>query len=187
MRYLWPSLIVLFTFFADHYSKWAAFAYLFKKDGDFTFPTFGEWMRFSAEIPETFYLEPIIPYFNLVTVWNKGVSFGMMASDSALGIMLLSGMTIAISIFFIVWMLRADFWPLRLALAFVIGGALANLWDRIRFGGVADFLDFYIGQWHYPAFNLADSFIVVGIGFVLIDNLFLEPKRQSGSKDETEE
>ena len=185
MRFIGPLLVILLAFIADHYSKWVAFGYLFQKDASFDFPSFGEWIGYSASVPETFFLEPMFPHFNLVTVWNKGVSFGMMASDGGLGTWLLAGLTLVISVFFLVWMVKADYTPLRYALALVIGGALANLWDRVRFGGVADFLDFYYGQWHYPAFNLADSFICVGIGFVVIDNLFLEPRRNKSVEIET--
>lgn len=185
MRFTGPLIVVLFAFVADHISKWAAFRYLFQKDTSFVFPDFIAWMHYGAEIPETFFLEPVFPFFNLVTVWNKGVSFGMMASEGGFGTWMLAGLTAAISIFFLMWMIRADYSPLRYALALVIGGALANLWDRVRFGAVADFLDFYIGQWHYPAFNLADSFICIGIGFVVIDNLFFEPKRNKSVETET--
>ena len=60
----------------------------------------------------------------------------------------------------------------KLPLAFIIGGALGNLVDRIRFGAVIDFLDFHIGEWHWPAFNVADIFIVIGVGLYIISMIF---------------
>lgn len=66
---------------------------------------------------------------------------------------------------------------IKIAGVIVIAGALGNVWDRLRFGGVIDFLDFHINDWHYPAFNIADSCIVVGVGLILIHNIFIEPKK----------
>jgi signal peptidase II len=59
----------------------------------------------------------------------------------------------------------------------VIGGAVGNVIDRFRFGAVADFFDFHVAGWHYPAFNIADCGITVGIALLVIDGVFLEPKR----------
>lgn len=144
-------------------------------------------MSLDVVISDALFYEISSPFLNLVTVWNRGVSFGMMAADSPYGTYALAALTLGISGFFIAWLMRSDDARLRIALAAVIGGALANLWDRIRFGAVADFIDFHIGSWHYPAFNLADSFICIGIAYVVIDNIWLEPKRaqtQSGSTAE---
>ena len=61
--------------------------------------------------------------------------------------------------------------PLSFGLAFIIGGAIGNLIDRIRFGAVVDFLDFHYQSWHWPAFNIADSAITLGVAIILIDSL----------------
>jgi signal peptidase II len=88
-----------------------------------------------------------------------------------------------IAIGFFIWLLRCQRWQTALALVLVIGGAVGNIIDRVRFGAVADFLDFHAFGWHFPAFNLADSAITVGIAFLLIDSLFFEPKQKNESDD----
>ncbi len=118
----------------------------------------------------------IIPgLFNLVYVTNTGAAFSMLADLNspwrhyfflAIGILALIGLTLAN------WKLRQVnrlySWPLAL----IAGGAAGNLVDRLRFGSVIDFLDFYLGNMHWPAFNLADSAICVGAGLFLLINIF---------------
>lgn len=118
----------------------------------------------------------ILPFFNLVHVWNRGISFGLFNHDHS-GAWLLVGLSLVITTFFFIWLKRVDHKPLALAIGAVIGGALGNVIDRIRFQAVVDFLDFHVGDWHYPAFNVADSAIVLGIAFIVLDSLFFEPKR----------
>ena len=122
----------------------------------------------------------IAPFFNLVLTWNRGISFGMLNHELA-GPVALSALSLAIAAGFAVWLWRTDYKYLAVALGAVIGGALGNVVDRLRFGAVVDFLDFHIGGLHWPAFNIADSAICVGIAFVVLDGLFFEPKRK-GSK-----
>ena len=117
---------------------------------------------------------PVFPSFNLTLVYNPGVSFGQM---SWLGPWVLSALAIAISAALVVWLRRAETALLGVALGFVIGGAVGNVIDRLRFGAVVDFLDIYVpraGWPHWPAFNLADSAIVVGVGLIILDGLFAE-------------
>ena len=115
----------------------------------------------------------VTPFFNLVMVWNPGVSFGLFASDSNAGRWLLTALSLAVCAGLIVWLRRVDSTWLAAALGLVIGGALGNVVDRIFRGKVADFFDFYIaGLAHWPAFNIADSAIVVGVGVLLADSLF---------------
>jgi signal peptidase II len=124
----------------------------------------------------------VLPFFNLVLVWNPGISFGMLTDGIVTGPLPLILFSIAISLFFTVWLWRTDHKWLAIAIGAVIGGALGNVIDRIRFGAVIDFLDFHAFGWHYPAFNVADSAIVLGIAFVVLDGLFWEPKRKGASK-----
>lgn len=119
----------------------------------------------------------ILPFFNLVHVWNRGISFGIFNSDHS-GAWMLAVMALIITAFFVIWLRKVDHRPLALAIGAVIGGAIGNLIDRVRFGAVVDFLDFHAFGWHYPAFNVADSAIVLGIAFIVLDSLFFEPKRQ---------
>ncbi len=116
----------------------------------------------------------LLPFFNLTMVWNEGISFGLFHGS---GIWLLVGLAMVITVVFSVWLTKAKGWLQAVSLAMVIGGAIGNVIDRLRFGAVADFFDFHIGEWHYPAFNVADCGIVVGIALLVIDGIFLEPKR----------
>lgn len=120
----------------------------------------------------------ILPFFNLVHVWNRGVSFGIFNHDHS-GAWILAGMALLITALFLVWLWKADHKPMALAIGAVIGGALGNVIDRIRFGAVVDFLDFHAFGWHYPAFNVADCAVVLGIAYIILDGLFFEPKRKS--------
>lgn len=117
---------------------------------------------------------PVFPSFNLTLVYNPGVSFGQMGW---LGPWALSALAIAISVALVVWLSKAETRMLAIALGIVIGGAIGNVIDRLRFGAVVDFLDFYVPgtNWpHWPAFNVADSAIVVGVGLIILDGLFAE-------------
>ncbi len=116
----------------------------------------------------------VLPFFNLSMVWNEGISFGLFHGS---GVWILSILSLAITVLFSVWMFKAQGWLQTVALGMVIGGAIGNVLDRFRFGGVADFFDFHAFGWHYPAFNIADCGIVVGIAMLVIDGIFLEPKR----------
>lgn len=118
----------------------------------------------------------VLPFLNFILVLNKGVSFGLLAdilSNEAL-IVITVGIVLALS----VWMMKTDKPSISLAVSLIIGGAIGNIIDRIRLEGVIDFLDFHVGSWHYPAFNIADTCIVIGIGFLLYDLLYLEPKNR---------
>jgi signal peptidase II len=119
----------------------------------------------------------VTPFFNLVMVWNRGVSFGMFNSAGALAPWILSGLALAVVVALLLWLRRADHWLAGLGLGLVVGGALGNVIDRVRFGAVVDFLDFHLAGYHWPAFNLADAGICVGAGLLLADGL-LAPRRQ---------
>lgn len=116
----------------------------------------------------------ILPFFNLTMVWNEGISFGLFQGS---GIWILTGLALAITILFSVWLSKAKAWIPAVALSLVIGGAIGNVIDRFRFGGVADFFDFHVMGWHYPAFNVADCGVVAGIALLVADGLFFEPRR----------
>ena len=115
-------------------------------------------------------------FLNLVKVENRGISFGLFG-DGALPPWLLAAFAAAVAIALGVWLMRAEGRWLVLALGLIIGGAVGNIVDRLRFGAVADFLDFHIGAYHWPAFNLADASITVGIALLLIDALLIRRER----------
>jgi signal peptidase II len=113
----------------------------------------------------------IFPFFNLVMGWNYGVSFGMFDSAPEISTWLLPCIITAIIVGLLNWLFKAEGLRQTIGLGFIIGGAIGNLIDRIRFGAVADFLDFHIWGYHWPAFNIADSVITIGAIALILDTL----------------
>lgn len=111
-------------------------------------------------------------FFNLVLVWNRGVSFGLFQSDSIWGPILLGCMTSGIIVFLYFWLKNAETRLTAAAIGLVMGGAVGNLIDRIVHQGVVDFLDFHAFGYHWPAFNVADSAITVGVVIIILESLF---------------
>lgn len=116
---------------------------------------------------------PILPFFDLTMVWNRGVSFGMLQADSLYGRIALIGFTLAISISVLVWLWRNDDILSAIALGGILGGALGNIYDRLVYGAVADFLDFHLMGYHWYVFNLADAGISVGVTLLLIRTFWI--------------
>lgn len=104
----------------------------------------------------------VTSFFNLVLAWNRGISFGMFSDGADWGGWALTGVAVIITGFLVRWLAKAETTLTQLALGLVIGGAIGNVIDRVRFGAVIDFLDFHAMGFHWPAFNVADSAIVVG-------------------------
>jgi signal peptidase II len=116
-------------------------------------------------------------FFRLVIVWNPGVSFGFLGGERALPPWVLSLVAVAVCVGLFVWLRRVDRPLIGWGIGLVMGGAIGNVIDRARWGAVFDFADFHVGQWHWPAFNVADSAIVVGVGLMLVDSLLGEKQR----------
>ncbi|PHR60038.1 MAG: signal peptidase II [Robiginitomaculum sp.] len=117
------------------------------------------------------------PIMDFTFVWNRGVSFGLFQADSDLGRIVLSGFALGIVVLMTVWLARADNKTLAAALGLIIGGALGNLIDRIRFGKVIDFINF--SDIHFIwVFNIADAAINIGVFLILLEAFFLEPRRK---------
>ncbi len=123
-------------------------------------------------------LMPLLPFFNLHLTFNKGVSFSFLSSESPIMPWILSGLALAICWGLILWMHAEKAKITRLGLALVLGGALGNIIDRIRLGAVVDFLDVYIDIWHWPAFNLADSAICIGVACIFYGMYFQKRKQK---------
>jgi len=123
----------------------------------------------------------VLPFFNLVMVWNPGVSFGLFQSGSPWAPWILAGVAVVIVGFLLNWLRKAESRRVALALGLVIGGAVGNVIDRIMWGAVADFFDVHIGALHWPAFNVADSAIVIGAVLLVFDGLF--PLRPDETRD----
>lgn len=111
----------------------------------------------------------VTPFFNLVLVWNKGVSFGMLGSGDFTTV--LSLFAAAVTVILIRWLWKTTSTLLSISLSLIIGGAIGNIIDRIRFGAVADFLDFHALGHHWPAFNVADAAICIGVALIFLDGL----------------
>jgi len=115
----------------------------------------------------------VTSFFNLVLVYNRGAAFSFLSDAGGWQRWFFTVLALGVSAW-IVLMLRRH--PqqrlLCLALSLILGGALGNVIDRIRFGAVVDFLDFHVAGWHWPAFNVADSAITVGAVLLVLEQLF---------------
>lgn len=109
----------------------------------------------------------LLPFFRLVMVWNQGVSFGMLTHDVGYMRWFLIAVALVICAVMLRFGLKSDIKWERIGYGMVIGGALGNVIDRIRFGAVADFFHFHVGSFSWPAFNVADSAICLGVGLLL--------------------
>jgi signal peptidase II len=118
----------------------------------------------------------ITPFFNLVVGWNRGVSFGLFNNDSPLNAWVLVLVALVIVVVLMIWLSKTDRLPIVVGLGLVIGGAIGNVIDRLRFGAVFDYLDFHAFGFHWPAFNVADSAITVGAILLVVDSLFVHPE-----------
>ncbi len=149
------ALVVLL----DQFSKFAMFNWLLK------------------DTPEI----PVAPFFSLVERYNTGISFSLFATDHDVGPWVFAALAAAIALGLLVWLSQtADRLPAT-GLALVIGGAIGNVIDRVRIGAVLDFLLFYWHDWAWPAFNLADSAITVGVALLIYDGVFGERRRRSAA------
>jgi len=120
-------------------------------------------------------------FFNLVMVWNRGISFGMLQSGET-GRWLLVLFSGLVCMGLAIWLWRQNRqWP-SLALGAVIGGALGNIVDRVWRGAVADFFDVHFMGYHWPAFNIADSAITIGVGMLLFDSFRAHADGGDGSE-----
>lgn len=114
----------------------------------------------------------VAPFFNLTLGFNTGVSFGMFQEIFLDRPLLLAGISIAISAGFLVWAMRSPRPSDTIGLGLIAGGAMGNVLDRMRQGAVTDFLDFHLGGWHFPAFNMADTVITIGALLLIAGSLW---------------
>ena len=121
---------------------------------------------------------PVIEnFFHFTYITNDGMAFGI---DFPFGYFIFSLVSalLTLFLFWYLWTVRNDSLVIRLGLAIIIAGAVGNLIDRLMLGEVIDFLDFMIGNFHWYVFNLADSYVTVGMVLILTDSIFLEKKRE---------
>ena len=153
------GIIALVIIIADQISKW--------------------WM---IDLLSSGKITVIDDFFYLTLVYNRGAAFGIFPGRNILFIVL-SLLTIAALIFFYRSFFSGSVWA-RISGGLILGGAVGNLIDRFRFNYVVDFLDFQFGTYHWPAFNIADSAICVGVTLLIITVLLTKkPNHSAGEKD----
>jgi signal peptidase II len=118
----------------------------------------------------------LTPFFDLVMAWNRGISYGLLRQDSDAGRWVLVVVTLAVVLALAYWLAQLQDRLPALSLGLIIGGAMGNAIDRIRFGAVADFFSFHIGSFYWYIFNLADVAIVAGVAGLLYDSLMASHK-----------
>lgn len=110
--------------------------------------------------------------FDFTMVWNRGVTFGLMAGEALWHRLALAALALIVALFLLRWIARAENRLTAIALGGIVGGAVGNVIDRLRFGAVVDFADFWVGSFHWYVFNLADAAIVLGVAVLIGDALF---------------
>ncbi len=125
----------------------------------------------------------VMPYFNLMLAHNPGAAFSFLADAGGWQRWFFTTIAFVVSIAIVIWIkkLKPEEKVLGIALAFILGGAVGNLIDRVRFGYVVDFIDIYVGTAHWPAFNIADSSIFIGAG-IMIYSSFKQPPETKTEK-----
>jgi len=114
----------------------------------------------------------LTPFLNIVLVWNKGITFGMLSSSSSTYTpYILTSLAVIIMFMLGRWLLRTESYAAALALGAVMGGATGNIIDRLRYGKVVDFIDFHYNNYHWYAFNVADAAIVMGVTLLMLDGM----------------
>jgi len=153
--------IAIFTIFLDQINKW-----------------------YMIEIFDIRSKSPVevTPFFDLVMVWNRGISFGLFQSEYSIYIFTVLSTSIVLVLLF--WLKNNEKKLVALALGFMIGGALGNVIDRLHYEAVADFFYFHIGDNYFPAFNIADSAVFIGACMLIIDSLFFDKDENKNKKDE---
>lgn len=122
-------------------------------------------------------------FLDLVLTCNAGVSFGLF-NRAGLGSLVFTLAAAAIIVVLAFWLSRVRTSFLAVALGLIIGGAIGNVIDRLRFGAVIDFLYFHAGSWYWPAFNLADSAICLGVVAMLLDGMLLRRAAPQANRGE---
>lgn len=128
------------------------------------------WTLFSFDIADR---QPVAltPFLDMILVWNRGISYGLLEQDSALGQWGLVAFKVVAVIALSVWLARTTTRIAAVGLGLIIGGAIGNAVDRVVYGAVADFFHFHLGSFSWYVFNLADVAIVAGVGLLLYEAL----------------
>lgn len=127
----------------------------------------------------------VTPFFDLVLVWNKGISYGLLSQDSDLGRLFLVGFAVVITLGLAVWLARIRSRLLAVSVGLIIGGAIGNAIDRLIYGAVADFFSFHAYGFYWYVFNIADVAIVAGVAGLFYDSLLPSHKIVSKPAEES--
>ncbi len=126
----------------------------------------------------------VMPHFDLNLAYNYGAAFSFLGNQDGWQRWFFTAIAAAISILLIVWMRKTPVHKKlqNIGMALVLSGALGNLYDRVAYGYVIDFIDWYLSKdgYHWPTFNIADSVILIGVGLLLIDS-FKNPEKNKNS------
>jgi len=156
-RWLWLSLLVVVL---DQATKWVAVGLL-----------------------EPFRPVPLVPLLNFTLMYNEGAAFSFLSSAGGWQRWFFSAFALVMTVVLVIWLLRLR--PherlTAMALSLVAGGAVGNLIDRVLTGRVVDFLDVYVGDWHWPAFNIADSAITVGVILLLVTSINTDSEKMGNT------
>ncbi|MDC1365437.1 signal peptidase II [Pelagibacteraceae bacterium] len=115
-------------------------------------------------------------YVNFYLIWNKGIAFGLFSFNESFIYNLITGIIIIISIIILIMIYKNSGFK-KISLIFVLGGALGNLFDRIYYSAVPDFIDLHFNDFHWFVFNVADIFITLGIICLIFDEIFVNNKK----------
>ncbi len=124
----------------------------------------------------------VMPYLNLTYVRNTGAAFSFLSDQGGWQRWLFTGLALLVSVVLLVWLRRnpVGLWRQNLAFSLILAGAIGNVIDRIMYGYVIDFLDVYVNDWHWPAFNVADMAITIGAVLMLLE-AFFEQRQETQS------
>ena len=142
----------------DQLSKWWVASGVFGRP-------FGDLAFFPPEPPIV-----VTGFFNLVLRGNTGIAFSLLNGENARWFLV--ALALAIVVGLLIWLRKAENWAMAAGIGLVVGGAVGNVIDRVRLGAVVDFLEFHAAGWAWPAFNVADSAVVGGVGLLLLEGFF---------------
>ena len=124
----------------------------------------------------------VTPFFDLVMIWNRGISYGLLQQDGITGRLLLMAFSVAAVALLVLWMSNATSRLVAISLGLIVGGALGNIADRIMHGAVADFFSFHYAGYYWYVFNIADVAITAGVIGLIIDWLIAPSPSQGGHR-----
>ena len=150
-----PTLLVIFSFFTDRVSKIYAIKHLMNNDG-----------------------YSVNGFLNFDLVWNTGIGFGLFSVEANITYHLISLLIFIVIIFLFYLITKAKFTD-KILFSMIVGGAIGNLYDRLVYFAVPDFIDFHINQFHWFTFNIADIFISIGIILIIIKDLSLSKNEKN--------